>query len=362
MFCNNLCRNHQSAAMASTESWDGHDEYEDEEPITSGDPTRTPQFPKYIPASKDARKHKQKGRTIVICLDGTGDKFDADNSNIVELVTCLKKDSPRQIVYYQSGIGTYDGGGLKGGFSASMDMAVGSGLGIHVKDAYRFLMQTYKEGDKICLFGFSRGSYTCRCLAGMLHKVGLLPAHNSAQVHFAYDFYKDDTAHGWDMSRQFKRAFCVDVSVYFMGLFDCVASVGLVPRKLPLENSASTSKTGYFRHAMALDEHRAKFKVCRWGQAPKPLKSRMKEKFHKGGEANGSAMKEKDGHMNGHTNGNHANGGYTGGETRDLYGHLPGVIDPYAQTGQAESDPNKKDTDVEEIWVSHRSARAGDPY
>jgi uncharacterized protein (DUF2235 family) len=42
-------------------------------------------------------------------------------------------------------------------------MAVGSGLGIHIKDAYRFLMQNYREGDKICLFGFSRGAYTVRC-------------------------------------------------------------------------------------------------------------------------------------------------------------------------------------------------------
>lgn len=36
---------------------------------------------------------------------------------------------------------------------------------------YRFLMDNYREGDKICLFGFSRGAYTARCLAGMLNKV-----------------------------------------------------------------------------------------------------------------------------------------------------------------------------------------------
>ena len=36
---------------------------------------------------------------------------------------------------------------------------------------YRFLMQNFTKGDKICIFGFSRGAYTARCLAGMLHKV-----------------------------------------------------------------------------------------------------------------------------------------------------------------------------------------------
>jgi uncharacterized protein (DUF2235 family) len=64
-----------------------------------------------------------------------------------------------------------------------------------------------------------------RCLAGMLHKVGLLPAHNQAQVSFAYNMYKDDTQNGWEMSAGFKRTFCQNVTVYFVGVWDCVASV-----------------------------------------------------------------------------------------------------------------------------------------
>ena len=106
--------------------------------------------------------------------DGTGDQFDGDNSNVVHFVSCLRKHTlGKQVTYYQSGIGTYDKGGLRNGLGAAADMAVGSGLGIHIKDAYRFLMQNYREGDKICLLGFSRGAYTVRCLAGMLHKVGV---------------------------------------------------------------------------------------------------------------------------------------------------------------------------------------------
>lgn len=126
------------------------------------------QLPRYIRAVQDGAKYFPTGRTIVICLDGTGDKFDADNSNIVHIVSCLKKDDASQVTYYQSGIGTYNGGGLSNGFAAAMDMAVGSGLGVHIQDAYHFLMQTYREGDKIVIFGFSRGAYTARCLAGML--------------------------------------------------------------------------------------------------------------------------------------------------------------------------------------------------
>lgn len=97
-------------------------------------------------------------------------------------------------------------------------------------------MQAYNEGDKICLFGFSRGAYTARCLAGelerkretedreemlthwkgMIHKVGLLPAHNVSQVQFAYEFYKDDSAEGWKSSHDFKKTFSIDVNVHFV--------------------------------------------------------------------------------------------------------------------------------------------------
>ena len=220
-------------------------------------------LPRHLRAVRDAHGFKPVGRNLIIALDGTGDKFDSDNSNIVHFVGCLKKDDASQVTYYQSGIGTYDGGGLSNGFNAAVDMAVGSGLGVHIRDAYHFLMQNYREGDKIILFGFSRGAYTARCLAGMLHKVGLLPAHNIAQIPFAYQFYKDDSPQGWSMSHDFKRTFCIDVCVYFIGVFDSVASVGFIPRKLPL-SSTPTNKPTYFRHAMALDEHRAKFKTKRY--------------------------------------------------------------------------------------------------
>ncbi|KAK5746365.1 hypothetical protein LTR17_000745 [Elasticomyces elasticus] len=222
--------------------------------------SKVPRLPRNIRAFQDGKNAEVLGRTIVICLDGTGDKFDSDNSNIVHLVSCLKKSDPTQVTYYQSGIGTYDGGGLSNGVNAALDMAIGSGLGVHIRDAYHFLMQTYKENDRICLFGFSRGAYTARCLAGMIHKVGLLPAHNIQQIPFAYQYYKDDTETGWEMSGEFKRTFCMDVSVHFIGVFDSVASVGFIPRTLPL-SSTPWNKATYFRHAMALDERRAKFKV-----------------------------------------------------------------------------------------------------
>ncbi|KAJ8454666.1 hypothetical protein ONZ45_g19215 [Pleurotus djamor] len=118
-------------------------------------------------------------------------------------------------------------------------------------------MQNYEAGDKICIFGFSRGAYTARALAGMIHKVGLLPKCNHQQVPFAYKMYKREDEKGWKMSSMFKKAFSIDADIEFVGVWDTVGSVGVVPRRLPFTTSNTHIK--YFRHAIALDEHRARF-------------------------------------------------------------------------------------------------------
>jgi len=98
--------------------------FTDEPPPRTLPSEEPPQLPMTIRAVLDS-KSPVTGRTLVICLDGTGDKFDGDNSNVVNFVACLKKDDPTQITYYQSGIGTYTGHGkLSKGFSSAFDMAV----------------------------------------------------------------------------------------------------------------------------------------------------------------------------------------------------------------------------------------------
>lgn len=225
-------------------------------------------IPPILAAVQDSADQNERKRNIIVCLDGTGDQFDNDNSNVVKFFAALKKDDPSQLTYYQTGVGTFSSsykGSLKKGFSAGLDMAVGASLGVHVREAYSFLMQNYREGDKICLIGFSRGAYTARALAGMLHKVGLLPAHNQAQIAFAYRWYKDNSEYGWKMSADFKRTFSIDADVHFLGCWDTVASVGFIPRILPFAKTNNRS-VRYFRHALALDERRAKFKANHWFQ------------------------------------------------------------------------------------------------
>ena len=91
-------------------------------------------------------------------------------------------------------------------------------LSPQIMSGYRFLMENYREGDKICLFGFSRGAYTARALAGMLHKVGLPPRCNRQQVTFAYKMCKRSDKRGREQSKEFKRRFSIDVHIDFIGV------------------------------------------------------------------------------------------------------------------------------------------------
>ncbi|KAG8971592.1 hypothetical protein FRC05_010938 [Tulasnella sp. 425] len=127
---------------------------------------------------------------------------------------------------------------------------------------YRFLMENYQEGDQICLFGFSRGAYTARCLAGMLHKVGLLPKDNDEHMAFAYQKYLDDTPKGKKTALAFKRAFSISVPIEFVGVWDTVASVGWTFKHLPFTDSNTIIKR--FCHGLALDEHRVEFMPNPW--------------------------------------------------------------------------------------------------
>ncbi|KAH7876941.1 uncharacterized protein C8R40DRAFT_998572, partial [Lentinula edodes] len=206
-------------------------------------------------------------RTLVLCFDGTGDQFDVDNSNIVQLCSLFRKeDRSKQMVYYQAGIGTYTSPRvatpLMSTISKAMDMLLANQLNAHVMDGYEFLMQNYTAGDRICMFGFSRGAYTARSLAGMLHKVGLLSKDNFQQVPFAYKMYTRVDKVGWEQSNAFKEAFCRDVIIDFLGVWDTVDSVGLIPKRLPFTTSNTIVRT--FRHAISLDERRAKFKPNFW--------------------------------------------------------------------------------------------------
>src|SRR5580658_8284169 len=122
-------------------------------------------------------------KNIVVCCDGTGNDFDdpTTDSNVVKLYqTLLINDA--QIAYYHPGVGTMGSPQARGWFenhwTRLLGMAFGAGLLGNVADAYRYLMNNYEPGDQVFIFGFSRGAYTARALAGVLFVFGLLHRSN----------------------------------------------------------------------------------------------------------------------------------------------------------------------------------------
>lgn len=135
------------------------------------------------------------GRSIVLCCDGTGQEFEENKANSLRLHYCLDNDSGR-VSFYDPGVGTFDPGGPDysrgwlGELSSAASRTLGGGAqgyGIvqNIEDAYRYLMNVYEQGDKVFLFGFSRGAFTAQAVAGLLNKCGLLYACNGNLVAYA---------------------------------------------------------------------------------------------------------------------------------------------------------------------------------
>ncbi|KAK1723895.1 uncharacterized protein BDZ83DRAFT_720360 [Colletotrichum acutatum] len=145
-------------------------------------------------------------RKLVLCFDGTGNSFSGSGSdtNVVKLLRMLDRNDKHQYHYYQTGIGTYDvddtsvnkswASEVRSNISQKIDMGFGTTFDSHVIAGYRFLMRYYETGDRIYIFGFSRGAFTARFLCRMVNTVGLLCKGNEEMVPFAYKLYQDHLA------------------------------------------------------------------------------------------------------------------------------------------------------------------------
>lgn len=136
-------------------------------------------------------------KRIVVCCDGTGNSFEhpETDSNVARLYSYLTIDEDQR-GYYHPGVGTMGAptsrNAIEREWSRIKGMGFGAGLMRNVADAYRYLMDTYADGDEIFLFGFSRGAYTVRVLASVLHVYGLLCAGNHQLIPYILNMYIRD--------------------------------------------------------------------------------------------------------------------------------------------------------------------------
>lgn len=218
-------------------------------------------------------KKVKKGKKIIICCDGTGNEPSATgSSNVFDLVGLLDTNA-EQLIYYDPGLGTEAAPGAQGwaGKKSSklMGLAFGKGLSKNIIDAYKFLMDNYIPGDEIYMFGFSRGAYTVRTIAGMLQLIGLLRPGSENLLDFALANYTNKGEKNWANLSAFKGALCQQISdrspryqvpIKFMGVWDTVKSVGLFRNSTRLAYTDILPNVKSLRHALALDERRLKFR------------------------------------------------------------------------------------------------------
>jgi len=230
---------------------------------------------------KGLNKRYEKNRKLVVFMDGTMNKRNT-NTNVWRLYKQSLKHACSEnpvIPYYITGLGTTFG-----------NFALGSTLGLGSREkiisAYKFLAQTYKKGDEIFIFGFSRGSFTARSLNGVLEYGGLLKPNSLDKVERLYEVYnqRHDGTPSFlknlksKLSENFGSLHTQKVEVSAIGVFDTVPAIGykfIDPRKLSsgrlLYSDPDDHRTDLYAkkgfHAMSLDEQRTAFELLRFPEA-----------------------------------------------------------------------------------------------
>ncbi len=249
-------------------------------------------------------------RNLIVCSDGTWNTPDQkkDNiptpTNVVRIYNAISEqnsDNIEQLKYYHPGVGAEGSWWekLAGG-------TVGVGLSKNIKSAYKWLAYNYQPGDRIFLFGFSRGAYTVRSLAGMVSKCKLLKLQNLSddelwrRVDVAYKqgYRKKIPLKKWANKLEFHENENGDttIPIYFLGVWDTVGALG-IPNNLAILNLLDSVHKYSFhdtklsnnvknaRHAVAIDEKRASFSPTLWTNANK-RKSEVKQLWFIGVHSN----------------------------------------------------------------------------
>lgn len=270
-------------------------------------------------------------RQLIVCCDGTNNTLTGGthDTNVLKIVGQLAPEDNNQLVYYDPGVGVPDqmpAVGLLNHLTRKREriagLAKGKGVYENIAEAYSFLVENYAPGDQVYIFGFSRGAFTARCVAGMVHLFGILradskpliltlirvyfttPSDNREEVGKLWGVWtarralqakqeNEQLAHDTGMAmgaataddvrtyfvqkkkRKVTRKEVADqvrngftsphgrtAYTHFIGVWDTVESVGMPALSRSITSDGTTrQKEGFrhVRHALSMDEHRRSF-------------------------------------------------------------------------------------------------------
>jgi uncharacterized protein (DUF2235 family) len=221
-------------------------------------------------ARKGSNAGKLAGKNIVVFSDGTGQEGGAgNNTNVYKLFQMIEDRTPEQIAFYDAGIGT---GWRK------VSAAVGMGITKNIFECYQFISDNYQWGDRIFLFGFSRGASTVRSLSGFIARFGILPSSRPDLIEKAWKIYKikDEGQRERRAVDFLNRNVTTWANIDFLGVWDTVVALGLpiklldgVLNRIPwFQHSHHDLRLSpcvhHAYHALSIDEDRKTFRPTIW--------------------------------------------------------------------------------------------------
>jgi uncharacterized protein (DUF2235 family) len=218
-------------------------------------------------------------KRLIVCCDGTWNKPEHLNNgllaptNVSKLALAIAREDDKgtqQLVHYQRGVGTRTWERLRGG-------ALGIGLSRNVRECYASLVENYEPGDELFFFGFSRGAFTARSLAGLVRNSGILLSHHRARIDDAYRLYRSpdrDTEPAGLGAEMFRRLYSHPLpDIEFIGVWDTVGALGIpagpltppaLMKRWSFHDTKLSSHVRHAYHALAIDERRAIFEPALW--------------------------------------------------------------------------------------------------
>jgi uncharacterized protein (DUF2235 family) len=240
-------------------------------------------------------------KRLIVCCDGTWNRPDqiegglAAPTNVAKIALAVLRDGQDgvpQLLHYHPGVGTRRWERLRGG-------AFGFGISRNVRECYRFLVANYEPGDELYLFGFSRGAFTARSLAGLVRNSGILRPEHVDRIPEAYSLYRARraTAKPRGIEAQlFRRMHShpdQNPMVHFIGVWDTVGSLGipldgffglgrLVNARFGFHDTDLSSRVKYAYQALAIDEERRPFRPTPWTLGSDPAEQRLEQVWFSG--------------------------------------------------------------------------------
>lgn len=211
-------------------------------------------------------------KRLIICLDGTWNADDGSSplTNVAKLHSLLAKTDAAgvaQISHYIDGIASE-----RGIRSAFVRGAIGSGVADRIREAYEVLLDSYAPGDEIFLFGFSRGAFEARSLAGFIALVGIGRRTQGFDVDAAWAAYRTiRTKRSPETLAQLRAAAHYPVRIKCIGVWDTVGGIGnpvvssgLAARKHSYHDVSWNGIADIGLHALSIDEKRGTFRPLLW--------------------------------------------------------------------------------------------------